>query len=117
VPTATPYPTQSPTPICFEDNKEEFLLEVLSRVTDESVLASMDTPQGMAYFFLLNEEPTFACSKTILQRYSLSTFYFATQGSRWTNDDGWLSSTQECSWFGVECDDDGFAIRLSLRKC
>jgi hypothetical protein len=76
----------------------------------------MATPQGMAYFFLLDEEPSFVCSPTVVQRYSLSTFYFATQGSVWTSNEGWLSSTQECSWFGVECNGDDFAIQLSLRK-
>lgn len=115
-PSNTPGPTPRPTPVCVEDDKEAILLEVLSDVTDESVLLDMSTAQGMAYFFLVNENPSFVCSPTILQRYSLSTLYFSTDGSRWTNNDGWLDSTNECSWFGVECNSEGLVIRLDLGK-
>jgi hypothetical protein len=74
----------------------------------------MSTPQGMAYFFLLDEKPSYICSRTILQRYSLSVLYFATEGARWTNNEQWLGIRQECMWFGVACNNDGFVVSLNL---
>lgn len=118
-PTLPPDPsvTPAPTPVCVEDDKEAFLLEILEPFTPESELLDMSTPQGMAYFFLVSEDPSFVCSPTVIQRYGLATLYFATDGARWTNNDGWLSPTQECDWFGVECGNSNqFALQLSLRK-
>lgn len=118
-PTLAPDPsvTPFPTPVCVEGDEEAFLLEVLTPFTPESELLDRSTPQGMAYFFLLSERPSFVCSPTIIQRYGLATFYFATDGDGWTNNDGWLSSTQECNWFGVECgNNNGLALQLSLRE-
>ena len=115
IPTLPP-PTVSsrPTPPCPEEEKEDFLLEIISGITDKSIFLDIDTPQGMAYSFLLEEEPSFVCTPTIIQRYGLSTVYFATDGAKWTNNDGWLEPTQECDWFGVECNDSLFSIGLNL---
>lgn len=59
-------------------------------------------------------------TKRILQRYTLATMYYSTNGDGWTNcsaerrecmdEDGeeavrFLDATHECSWFGIECDD------------
>jgi hypothetical protein len=116
IPTLPPTPIVSsrPTPPCLEEEKEDFLLEIVSRITDKSIFLDIDTPQGMAYSFLLEDVPSFVCTPTVLQRYGLSTFYFATDGAKWTNNDGWLEPTQECDWFGVECNDSLFSIGLSL---
>lgn len=40
----------------------------------------------------------------LLVRYSLATLYFTTNGGSWTNNDGWLSDSSVCSWYGVRCD-------------
>ena len=114
----TPSPVVSlpPSPPCPDDNQDDFLLDLLSEVTDPSLLLDMSTPQGMAYFFLLDEVPSYVCSPTIVQRYSLSVFYFSTEGSRWTEDSGWLSRRQECEWFGVECNINGLVTSLNLGK-
>ena len=114
----TPSPVVSlpPSPPCPDENQDDFLLELLSEVTDPSLLLDMSTPQGMAYFFLLDEVPSYICSPTVVQRYSLSVFYFSTEGSRWTEDSGWLSRRQECEWFGVECNSNGLVTSLSLGK-
>ena len=109
-------PTNFPAVPCSEDRKNDCLLNLLSTVTDLSLLLDKDTPQGLAYSFLLNEEPSFVGTPTIMQRYGLSTFYFSTGGSEWTENEGWLSSTQECEWFGVVCTDDLFATGLNLGK-
>ena len=54
-----------------------------------------------------------------LQRFALATFYFATNGDGWgqcyRNDGGcgqsaWLSSNDECTWYGVQCRGDGIRV-------
>jgi Leucine-rich repeat (LRR) protein len=38
------------------------------------------------------------------ERSALISFYHATEGSKWENNDGWLGIVgTECSWFGVTC--------------
>lgn len=38
------------------------------------------------------------------ERSALISFYHATEGSKWKNNDGWLGIVgTECSWFGVTC--------------
>jgi hypothetical protein len=122
VPTENPtIPIPSPTPApffpaspCFEGEKDVFVLEVLSRTTEESVLLDPETPQGMAFSFLLEEEPSFVCTPTFVQRYGLSTFYFAMGGETWTNSDKWLGHTHACEWFGVDCNESQFSTNLNL---
>ena len=106
--------TLSPTRTCTESEKGEILLETLSQTTDISNLLNSDTPQGMAYAFLLDEQPSFVCGPTLMQRYGLTTFYFAMEGASWTKRDGWLGNTQECNWYGVSCDDNMFLTSLNL---
>jgi Leucine-rich repeat (LRR) protein len=54
------------------------------------------------------------------QRLALATFYYATGGSFWTNNTGWLSyDIAECEWFSRSpsdqvCDGDGNYLRLHL---
>jgi hypothetical protein len=39
-----------------------------------------------------------------VERQTLIEFFAATGGARWTNHDGWGTSTPVCSWYGVFCD-------------
>ena len=48
------------------------------------------------------------------ERDILVTFYHATGGPGWTNNDNWLSDTPLDTWKGVELDDDGRVSRLLL---
>jgi len=114
VPTTTTLPPSLPPLSPCETEKENFLLEVLSEITDKSIFLDVDTPQGMAYSFLLEETPSFVCTPTLMQRYGLSTFYFATGGANWTNNKGWLGPTQECDWYGVKCNESLFSTSLNL---
>ena len=34
---------------------------------------------------------------------ALVTFYYATGGDGWLNDDGWLATNTPCEWFGITC--------------
>jgi hypothetical protein len=118
-PTITPRPSPSPTELCYDSTLEEFLLEILSPITNPSILQDPSTPQGMAFDYMVNDDPYLRnpCGKpTIEERYGLTTLYFATNGDSWTNREGWLGEEQECAWFGVECDENNLVTKLQLCK-
>jgi hypothetical protein len=51
----------------------------------------------------------------IKQRYALACIFLATNyDDTWISDDGWMSEDQECTWFGVNCNDGGKIASLSL---
>jgi hypothetical protein len=79
---------------------------------------AVDTPQKMAYDFILRNDPvsqdSYMDETKIQQRYGLVTLYFATGGDSWTDKSGWLSG-DECGtigvfeqfWNGVSCNEMG----------
>jgi hypothetical protein len=68
---------------------------------DGEALSNTSSPQYMAYSWLLEDKFLMEYSrKRILQRYSLATFYYATNGDQWLNNDFWLSDRTECHWYG-----------------
>ena len=96
----------SPTIDCSSLTREEAYQLVLLAVTDGPVLANPTTPQGMALRFLLNDDAAQLdpCEvPTLVQRYALATIYFSTDGEDWENNDRWLSGSDECNWYGIEC--------------
>ena len=123
VPRPTPAPdgpTASPVDCLNGRTREEYLFDLLSPITSGSILNDPSTPQGMAFDYLVNDDPHLddpCSSTTIEQRYGLLTLYFSTQGEEWIDSDGWLSAEQECTWKGVSCHSDQVtASRLILRK-
>jgi hypothetical protein len=113
-------PTVSPVECLMGRTKEEYIFDILEPITSSEALNDLSTPQGMAFDFLVNDDPGLedpCASDTIEQRYGLITLYFSTQGEEWNDTSGWLGEDQECLWFGVECEDDSdLATRLLLRK-
>jgi hypothetical protein len=119
----TPAPSEPPTVDCLMGiTRQEYLLDALTPITDESILVDPSTPQGMAFSYLVSDDPflvNICKSTTIDQRFGLTTIYFATGGESWTNSDGWLGDSQECDWFGVSCAENAVPLRattLSLGK-
>jgi hypothetical protein len=106
-----PVPAPEPTPPSPQDNcelksREEAMVDVLSAVTDTSILTNPSTPQGTAFRWLVDSDPAKIdpCTyTTATQRYALTTFYYSTNGDDWTDSTGWLTETNECTWFGISC--------------
>lgn len=80
----------------------------------DHVLLDMTMPSGMAFDWLANNKlanPSVDIpERRILQRFALSTFFFSTNGYRWTISSNWLSENHECEWYtssfrGHGCDD------------
>ena len=46
--------------------------------------------------------------------FALSTLYLSMEGERWTNDDNWLEDPLVCTWYGVNCTEEG--IELDLQR-
>lgn len=115
-PTISPAPTAAPSETCLEGTPiDSYLLSVLGEVTDSSLLLDPSTPQGMAFDFMVNDDPLHPCdSPTLEQRYGLLTLYYSTSGSTWTDKTGWLSGQGECEWFGIQCNDEERVTRVTL---
>lgn len=111
----TDFPSQSPImppPPCNDSlSRSEAILEILRNVTPEPTLLNSVTPQGMAYQWLVSEDPAAATTLTkpcdhmtqIQQRYALVVLYYATSGDSWTDNSGWLTLEDECTWAKVTC--------------
>jgi len=97
-------PTLSPVS-CGGQSREDYLMAILSQLTDSNILENRLTPQGKAfeYMALFDEYLASPCDKNIAQRYSLITLYYSTKGDNWKNKARWLTGENECNWDGVDC--------------
>jgi hypothetical protein len=116
-PTAVGSPTPSPFRTCQELPTAESVLDILETVSDTQQLLDTSTPQGFAYEWLLTDgailDPC-AASEHLLQRYGLAVLFNSTEGDEWDNSMGWLVEPDECTWFGVVCNQEGFLTELLL---
>ncbi|KAL3919563.1 MAG: hypothetical protein SGILL_003693 [Bacillariaceae sp.] len=112
VPTSPPaqtlLPSNVPPPSTAEDLRN-FLISQWPSL--EEALVGFNTPQFFAYDWLLNDPglPGYS-EQRILQRFTLATLYFSTDGENWRRNDRWLSNENECLWYSASgilpCDDD-----------
>ena len=61
--------------------------------------------------------PANAADETALweERFALAVFYYATTGDGWSNNSGWLTSADVCSWTGIlACNEDGSVTDFKL---
>jgi hypothetical protein len=116
---ATNVPVTAPsTSTCDNTSRSNSILSILRTITPEPELLNAVTTQGMAYEWILSEDPA---AETILkkpcdniekvqQRYALVVLYYATSGDSWTDNARWLSSEDECKWAKVTCHADHAVI-------
>ena len=45
---------------------------------------------------------------------ALESFFYATGGEDWARADGWITTCDPCSWYGVRCDPEGRVSALAL---
>ena len=120
----TSKPTPSPT--TFKSG----LFDLAVSFSGEAVLMDDSSPQHKALDWVSSNispgEQVQYDDETLLQRYSLATIYYATNGLQWTTND-YLLPTSFCLWEGVTCgqprsegattrtavDDDAIALDLS----
>lgn len=78
------------------------LFDFLVSVSPDNGEALMDTgsPQHMAYIWLSgNQDIEKYTEERIIQRYAMAVLYVSTDGNNWVQNSGWLSDTNECTWF------------------
>jgi hypothetical protein len=47
----------------------------------------------------------------------LATLYYSTGGNDWNESSfGWMTGTNECSWYGILCDDQNLIADIELRQ-
>ena len=96
-------PTMSPTIELGPRDIVEQLMLLLPDFSARAIAEHPTGPQAHAFQWLtLNDNfASYAHNGTLLQRFAMATLYFATDGPSWTNNTGWLSDTDDCSWFGA----------------
>lgn len=105
VPTKEPHPDQTIQTKSPSHAPTSMHGYVLSLLPDDTILAIMDdsgSPQAKSYQWLMEDTEALADmpSKRIIQRLSLATLYFATNGGGWTVNTSWLDhSVHECQWY------------------
>jgi len=124
-PSPTPVPPPQPSPPTAssgeceaQPTREDAFLFVLESVTPPELLQDPNTPQGVAFNWILSADEAqidpCASPEVSTQRYALATFYYATEGDTWIDNNGWLSGSNECSWFGITCNSDSILVFLGL---
>jgi Leucine-rich repeat (LRR) protein len=92
-------PSAAPSMFAIERFQQEILPEFSQVAIQDST-----SPQSKALKWLANnaELESYENFKR-LQRFALATFYYATGGENWMDNDGWLSDNAECTWGTLAC--------------
>jgi len=79
----------------------------------DSVFSSKTSPQFLAAAWLEESGGADMGDIRIINRFALATFYFATNGDKWTKcgrqstncvqSQEWLTAENECDWYGIQC--------------
>lgn len=96
-PSAAPsmFPSAAPSAFTVDRFQEEFLPEysqeaLLDPLSSQSeALAWLEKSIGVGDYSNVKR----------LQRFALATLFYATDGERWSDNNGWLSDDEECDWY------------------
>lgn len=94
------------------------LNQTLMPTVDPSFHDAMQScsPQNQALVWLATDNgdsPTLSES-ALRQRYNLALLFILWNGPGWQANDGWLSSHDECVWYGITCNDQMNVTDISL---
>lgn len=95
-------------------------ISVLESVSARVLLETIDTHQYNALQWLENEDPLMldpTDQAALKQRYIVALFYFALNGEFWSLAMRWLSSDDECEWYGVSCTLSGEIGSIEIGGC
>lgn len=96
----------------------------------DAIFSDPTSPQYQAAKWAIDSAPTVGINESddrMINRFALATFYFSTNGDEWVNcgrrstncdvSEEWLTGTNECNWYAIECNDDGSQItKIYFRK-
>lgn len=125
-------PTVSPSVSDTVENTavDQFLLTLRRFYDDgeqsEGLFSDASSPQYRAAVWTVESSTAMDDPDRMMQRFALSTFYFATNGDDWVRcgrdskkcdlSQEWLTEENECNWYAIECDEDGDVIKIFFRK-
>jgi len=108
------------------------LLKTFKSVSNSTLLLTTGSPQNQAARTILLDETKCPSDNNLLQSYALTVFYFATNGDDWTSCSksdqncittssyagsyAFLSTRDECTWAGVECNENKTIKSLSFEQ-
>lgn len=125
---STPEPTPEPTPAPTIGPEAQVIVDFVNSVTfaDEEITYPFQlgtaTPEQLALRWLIDEDPlelnvdNEADQKRIIQRYALLTFWYSTNGQAWSENDKWLETEDECTWFGITCNQNSVVIQIGSEE-
>mmetsp|Transcript_20352 Transcript_20352/g.48391 ORF Transcript_20352/g.48391 Transcript_20352/m.48391 type:complete len:551 (+) Transcript_20352:425-2077(+) len=121
----TSTPTLTNCPGIDENERIAAILRVLLAATNSSSLTDITTPQGLATFWILDQDEFQACpdDPKLVQRWALAVMYYSTEGDFWDEcfdgdvncgivdetrpefdgADPFLAPVNECTWAGITC--------------
>ena len=110
----TPKPSRSTSP----STPDSVIFSRLSLISDPALFdaENSDTDQYSAYQWVSNNVQNPASYDTLEQLYILVLFYYSTNGNSWVSSTDWLTTSNKCCWYGVECDAGSNVESLSLGK-
>lgn len=101
--------------------EQQMLQDLITSASLDSGTALSDprSPQSKALVWLENNANVESYPDwRKIQRHTLATFYYSTNGEEWIESDGWLTNEHECNWYtsdtGPNCDENGAFVRLAL---
>ena len=113
------------------EERERRVRNQISRRVLEGIVVAENSPQKSALNWILFEDPKQLCpgASNLIQRFILAVFYFSTDGHLWDNcyagskkdghcsfDGQWLSNNDECSWFGLTCNESGILTEIAFES-
>jgi hypothetical protein len=109
-------PTEAPTPSPQERRKGLESLLIQKAFDNGEALQKQTTPQNKALNWLANNTNLDTYSDaTKIQRYSLATLFFSTNGNSWFIKDEWMSNKDECRWSNnVACPCENGSVETQL---
>jgi len=117
-----------PCGLSTKDRRTSILATLRGSVSNAALLNTPGTPQNSAAEWLIGTDELYVCPDdnkcTVIQRYVMGLFYYTTVGDSWTqcsqNDDTcanpFLSSVDECDWFGITCNNDQCVTEITFES-
>lgn len=102
------------------ENSPLFNFLVNESFDEGKTLLDPTSPQFQAFTWLSSDVNLLSYSKNRLkQRYAMATLFYSTDGDGWMSKRGWLTDSNECSWFSKAgargtCDEDNALKNLEL---
>eukprot|EP00980_Cylindrotheca_fusiformis_P012327 scaffold3017_cov81-Cylindrotheca_fusiformis.AAC.4 len=123
IPTLTPTLDPTSTPSLNPTDGELSDTELLARVVLPGVdIADLEetSPQYHSLEWLAVEDSRSLNieddATELIERFSLVTIYFASDGENWNFQSLWLSILSHCEWYAINCDENGRVTALTLQN-